>query len=69
MTGLGVAAGVAVAFPATRALGPFLFRTSPGDPTTFLAAATLLAVLALAASYVPARHAARVDPLIALRTD
>ncbi|HEX5475368.1 MAG TPA: ABC transporter permease [Vicinamibacterales bacterium] len=66
---VGVLAGVALAMPATRLLRRFLFEISPDDPVTFCAAAAVLVLLAVAASYVPARRAARVDPLIALRAE
>jgi ABC-type antimicrobial peptide transport system permease subunit len=46
-----------------------LFGITPLDPTTFLAVATLFAVVTTIASYVPARRATRVDPLIALKRE
>jgi putative ABC transport system permease protein len=66
---VGVAIGVAAAFALTRAVKSFLFGVTPTDPVTFVAVATVLATAALAACYVPARRAAKVDPLRALRTD
>jgi len=48
-------------------LGAFLYVIQPGDPITFATAPLLLLVAALAAAYVPARRAARVDPAAALR--
>src|SRR5262249_34535413 len=53
---------------ASRVLGRFLFGVGASDPITFLAAPALLAAAALAASWIPARRAARLDPLAALRT-
>ncbi len=60
---LGLAAGMAV----TRVTGSLLYQVEPGDPMTFAAVAVLLVFVALAASYVPARRATRVDPIVALR--
>jgi ABC-type antimicrobial peptide transport system permease subunit len=50
-------------------MSALLFGTSPTDIATFVAAATLLAVIATAASFVPALRASRVDPLVALRDE
>src|SRR6266851_4717866 len=66
---VGVVIGVATAFALTRAVKSFLFGVTPNDPATFLAVAAVLAAAALAACYLPARRAARVDPLRALRTE
>jgi predicted permease len=66
---VGLAVGLAGAFAATRALRALLFEVSATDPLTFAAVPALLAVVALAASYLPARRAARVDPLVALRSE
>jgi predicted permease len=63
----GVALGLAGAVAVTRVLGAFLFDVKPTDPATFVMVATLLAVVALLAGLLPARRAARVDPLVALR--
>ncbi|MFC1639463.1 FtsX-like permease family protein [Gemmatimonadota bacterium] len=65
----GLAIGVAIAFAAVRVLDSFLFETDVHDPSTFVLAALLLAVAALGASYLPARRAARVDPVEALRAE
>jgi putative ABC transport system permease protein len=64
---LGVGAGLAGASMATDVMSSLLFETEPTDPTTFAAAAIILAIAALLASWLPARRAARVDPLVALR--
>ncbi|HEU0367655.1 MAG TPA: ABC transporter permease, partial [Candidatus Acidoferrum sp.] len=66
---LGVVIGVATAFALTRAVKSLLFGVTPNDPATFLGVAAVLATAALAACYLPARRAARVDPLRALRTE
>ena len=67
LTLIGIAIGLVSAFAATRFLRSLLFEVSPTDPLTFGAIALLLAASALAACYLPARRAARLDPLTALR--
>jgi putative ABC transport system permease protein len=69
MAAAGVAAGALLAVAGTRALGSLLFGVSPLDLPTLGAAAILLAVVAVAASYLPARSAARTDPMLALRAE
>jgi len=66
---IGLALGLVGAFAATRLLTSMLFEVKPTDPATYAAVAVILAAVALAASYIPARRAARVDPLIALRQE
>ncbi|MPY87200.1 MAG: FtsX-like permease family protein [Luteitalea sp.] len=66
---LGLAVGMAGAFYATRLIASFLFETTSHDPVTFAAVAVLMGVAALVAAWVPARRAARVDPVIALRAE
>ena len=66
---VGVAAGIAGAFGLTRLMANQLFGISAHDPLTFGAVAILLALVALAACYLPARRAVRVDPAIALRCE
>jgi putative ABC transport system permease protein len=68
LTCLGVAIGLAAAFAATRLIANLLF-VSPTDSRTFVAISVLLSAVALAASFLPARRAARVDPLVALRLE
>jgi putative ABC transport system permease protein len=63
----GVALGALGALTLTRLLRGFLYRTAPSDPATHLAVTALLAAAALVALYLPARRAARVDPMVALR--
>jgi predicted permease len=63
----GIAIGVAGSFLITRLLSSLLFGVSATDPLTFAALAALLGAVALAAAYIPARRAARVDPMVALR--
>ncbi|PWT91414.1 MAG: ABC transporter permease [Blastocatellia bacterium] len=64
---IGVALGSAGAFAATRVLASLLFEVKPHDPATFISLSLLLAAVALGASYLPARRATKVDPLVALR--
>ena len=63
----GIAIGAAAAIAATRALSGMLFGVEPTDPAIFIAVATLLAFTAFLATWIPARRASRIDPLVALR--
>jgi putative ABC transport system permease protein len=66
----GVAIGVILALALSRSLvSKMLFSTSPHDALTFVSVAAILGTVALAASYIPARRATRVDPIVALRSE
>ncbi|MBV8208043.1 MAG: ABC transporter permease [Acidobacteria bacterium] len=69
MATLGALAGMAIALSLSRLIAGQLFGVKPNDPLTFAAAAALLAAIAVAACYVPARRAVRVDPVTALRDE
>jgi macrolide transport system ATP-binding/permease protein len=64
---IGLAAGVAAALGLTRFMSDMLYNVRPNDPATIAAVAALLAIVALAACYLPARRAIHTDPIIALR--
>ncbi|HEX8671699.1 MAG TPA: FtsX-like permease family protein, partial [Longimicrobium sp.] len=65
----GAVLGIAVALATTRAIGSILYEVEPVDPTSFALALAVLSGAALLASWIPARRAARVDPMVALRSE
>jgi predicted permease len=67
LAGVGLAIGVPVALVSSRLLSTLLYGVSPTDPLVFLAAPAIVLVVAVAACYMPARRAMRMDPLAALR--
>jgi ABC-type antimicrobial peptide transport system permease subunit len=66
---VGIAVGVGVAALSARVMAALLYDVSPNDTSTLMGAALLMGIVALAASWVPARRAAAVDPATTLRTD
>ncbi len=66
---VGIAAGVAVAVAGTRFIQVLLFGVTPSDPLTYAAVCAVLLVIAFVSSLLPARRAARVDPMTALRAE
>jgi len=66
---IGLAVGLLGAIALTRVLDRLLFETNPTDPLTFLAVSSTLVAVAFVACWLPARRAARVDPMVALRTE
>jgi putative ABC transport system permease protein len=66
---MGLAVGVAASFASTRLLRSQLFGVQPADPLSYAAVAVTLVLVALVACYIPARRAAAVDPMVALRQD
>jgi hypothetical protein len=69
LTSIGVVVGVSMALMLTRLIGGMLSDVTGADPVIYAAAVGLLVASALLASYLPARRATRIDPLVALRTD
>jgi ABC-type antimicrobial peptide transport system permease subunit len=66
---IGVAVGVAAALGLTRLMASLLYGVSAMDPLTFIAVAVILLIVALAACYIPAWRAMRVDPIVVMRQD
>jgi putative ABC transport system permease protein len=67
VAGVGIVIGLALAWASTRVMGNLLFGVDAGSPAVFAAVSALLAIAALAGSYVPARGATMLDPLKSLR--
>jgi putative ABC transport system permease protein len=63
----GTILGTVGALAVTRVMASLLFEVKPNDPATFMAAALVLAIVVLAACWIPARRAMQVDPMVALR--
>ncbi len=69
LTLIGIGCGLVLSFAATRVLAGLLYGIKPGDPGTFAAVALFLAAVALMSCYFPARRAASIDPMKALRAE
>jgi predicted permease len=69
LTAIGITIGIALSLLLTRVMSALLFGVKPTDPMTYVAVSAALAAVALFATHVPARRAARVDPIVALRAD
>jgi len=69
LVGISLALGLIGAFGATRLLGSLLYGVRAWDPFTFVAIVFLISIVAFLAAWLPARRAARVDPVVALRAE
>jgi ABC-type antimicrobial peptide transport system permease subunit len=69
LTGTGLVIGLGAAWAATRAMKNLLYGVTATDPATYAGVGALLAAVALAACWIPARRAARVDPIVVLREE
>ena len=69
LAGTGVIVGLVGAFGVTRVIGSLLYNVTPTDPVSFLGVAAFLGAIAILASYLPARRATTVDPIVALRNE
>jgi putative ABC transport system permease protein len=69
LLGIGVALGLLAAFATSRVLGSLLFQVNATDPLVYLTVAFVLAIAAIAACWIPARRASRVDPMVTLRSE
>jgi putative ABC transport system permease protein len=69
LTAVGLAAGFAGAYPVARLASGMLYEIEPGDPLTYMGLAGLILLLAVIATWLPARRAQRVDPVTVLRAE
>ncbi len=69
LTAIGITCGIGIALGVTRVLSTLLFGVGSADPATYAVVSAALAVATLVATYVPARHASRIDPIAAMRSD
>lgn len=69
LAAIGLGIGLAGALALSQMMGTLLYGVGPRDPLTFFGVATVLGVVAVVASYLPARRAARIDPVVSLRAD
>jgi ABC-type antimicrobial peptide transport system permease subunit len=69
LAGIGLAVGLAGALILSRLLSSLLFQVSPTDPPTFAVGMVVLSAVAVLAAALPARRAARTDPMVALRNE
>jgi putative ABC transport system permease protein len=67
LAAIGIVVGLAVALAVTRLMSGFLYGVRPRDPVTFVVSSAIVILIALVASYIPARRATKVDPMVALR--
>jgi ABC-type antimicrobial peptide transport system permease subunit len=65
----GAVIGLAVALVLARAMSSMIYNVSPADPSTFVSVVTMVVAIALLACYLPARRAAKANPMVALRAD
>jgi len=69
LTGIGVASGLVLAFALAHGVANLLYQVSPNDPLIFSTITATITAVALLASWLPARRAARIDPMVALRDE
>ncbi len=69
LLGIGIAAGTALSLLAAKTASSLLFGLKPSDPLTLAAAIAALAAVTVAASFLPAQRASRLDPMVALRDE
>jgi putative ABC transport system permease protein len=67
LVGVGLAAGIPLSLAGSRVLASFLFGLTSTDPLSLIAVMVLLGIVAAVAAFIPARRAAKVDPMVALR--